>query len=83
MSETIQKPKLEELEAKAKELIATLKLKHKDTGTGRALEDAGRHAYTVWIKAAKENTLTGAAQIDDRSGVTSMERYFLARLPRK
>lgn len=83
MSETITKPKLEELEPRVKKLLDTLKEKHKEAATGRALDDAAKGAYTVWIKAAKENTLTGAAQLDESSGVSSVERYFLARLPRK
>lgn len=83
MTETIAKPKLEELEPKAKALLEALKVKHKDSATPRALEDAAKSAYAIWRKAASENTLTGAVQLDDASGVSSMERYFLARMPRK
>lgn len=83
MSQTEQKPELKELEPKAKELLARLKIKHKDTATSNALEIAADAAYKIWYKAASENTLTGIAQLDERSGVSSMERYLLARLPKK
>lgn len=79
----IEKPKLQDLEPKAKALLDSLKIKHKGNYNSKALDDAARHAYNVWHKAAVENTLTGAAQIDDRAGVTSMERYFLSKFPKK
>lgn len=79
----IESPKLELLEAKAKALLDSLKIKHKDTATPNAMEIAARGAYAVWLKAAKENPRTGAAQIDENMGITSLERYLLARLPKK
>ena len=76
-------PELKKLETKAKEQVNTLKEKYRSNGTPKAIEDAANYAYAVWHKAAQENPNTGAAQLDLRSGVSSLERYFLAKLPKK
>jgi hypothetical protein len=70
-----------ELEKSATTLIETLKKNYKESATPRAIDDAARHAFNVWKKAALGNPRTGAAQIDESSGVSSMERYFTSKLP--
>lgn len=70
-----------ELEKSAMALIEKLKSKYREVATPRGIDDAARHAFNVWKKAAIENPRTGAAQIDESSGVSSMERYFTSKLP--
>lgn len=79
----IVKPDLDDLEKRADELIESLKKKYAETATKAQIEHASRNALRIWLKAAKENTLTGEAQLDETSGESSLERYFMRFIPNK
>jgi hypothetical protein len=79
--ENIKKPDLAALEVTCKTMLDGLKVKYAKGNSPESLRKAAEGAFSVWLKAAKANTLTGAAQLD--GGVPSIERYFQQRLPEK
>lgn len=76
-------PDINALKARAAEIIKDLKKKYASRAEHAALENCAAYALRVWTKACEENPRTGDMQLDSSTGMSSIERYFVSRLPEK